>query len=143
MLAKSAALLSRGLINSTLSGLSGLEPLRWGGECWAAATAIRKRGMSRTKPHRRSSVDFTIIFLIYISATRVFFRRCHKVEPTIEWLLRLSPQLIGSVRFDHYLDGRVARPLNGLLHEPFLVWLRTARALHIDRPTKSPSSCRR
>jgi hypothetical protein len=40
-----------------------------GRECWAAATAIRiKQGMSRTKPHRRSSVDFRIIFLIYISA---------------------------------------------------------------------------
>jgi hypothetical protein len=45
-----------------------------------------------------------------------------EVEPTIEWLPRLSPQLIGSVRFDHYLDGWVARPLNGLLHEPFLDW---------------------
>ena len=56
------------------------------------------------------------------------------VEPTIEWLPRLSPQLIGSERFDHYLDGWVARPLNGLLHEPFLDWHRTARARHIDRP---------
>ena len=59
-----------------------------------------------------------------------------EVEPTIEWLPRLSPQLVGSVRFDHYLDGWVARPLIGLLHEPFLDWRRTARALHIDRPSK-------
>ena len=57
-----------------------------------------------------------------------------EVEPTIEWLSKLSPQLIGSVRFDNYLDSRVARPLNGLLHEPFLDWRRTARAIYIDRP---------
>ena len=56
------------------------------------------------------------------------------VEPTIEWLPRLSPQLIGSAPLDHYLGGWVARPLNGLLHEPFLDWHRTARARHIDRP---------
>jgi hypothetical protein len=56
------------------------------------------------------------------------------VEPTIEWLPRLSPQLIGSAPLDHYLGGWVARPLNGLLHEPFLNWHRTARACHIDRP---------
>ena len=37
------------------------------------------------------------------------------VEPTIEWLPRLSPQLVGSASSDHYLGGRVARPLNGLL----------------------------
>jgi hypothetical protein len=59
-----------------------------------------------------------------------------EVGPTIEWLSRLSPQLVGSARFDHYLDGRVARPLSGLLHEPFLDWCRTARALHIDQPLK-------
>ena len=57
-----------------------------------------------------------------------------EVEHTIEWLSRLSPQLIGSAPFDHYLDGWVARPLNGLLHELFLDWHRTARAIHIDRP---------
>ena len=61
-----------------------------------------------------------------------------EVEPTIEWLPRLSPQLIGSACFDHYLDGWVARPLNGLLHEPFLDWRRTARAPYIDRP---PNIC--
>ena len=32
----------------------------------------------------------------------------------------LSPQLVGSAFPDHYLDGRVARPLNGIPHEPFL-----------------------
>jgi hypothetical protein len=42
------------------------------------------------------------------------------VEPIIEWLPRLRPQLVGSASSDHYLDGRVARPLNGLPHEPFL-----------------------
>ena len=41
------------------------------------------------------------------------------VEPTIEWLPRLSPQLVGSAFSDHYLGGWVARPLNGLPHEPF------------------------
>ena len=41
-----------------------------------------------------------------------------EVKPTIEWLPRLSPQLVGSAPSDHYLDGRVARPLNGLPHEP-------------------------
>jgi hypothetical protein len=56
------------------------------------------------------------------------------VEPTIEWLPRLSPQLIGSAPLDHYLGGWVARPLNGLLHKPFLDWHLTARARHIDRP---------
>ena len=40
------------------------------------------------------------------------------VKPTIEWLPRLSPQLIGTVSSDHYLSSRVARPLNGLPHEP-------------------------
>ncbi len=42
-----------------------------------------------------------------------------EVEPLIEWLPRLSPQSIGSAPSDHYLDGRVARPLNGRPHEPF------------------------
>jgi len=41
-----------------------------------------------------------------------------KVKPTIEWLPRLNPQSIGSVPSDHYLGGRVARPVNGLPHEP-------------------------
>ena len=41
-----------------------------------------------------------------------------KIKPTIEWLPRLNPQLVGSVPFDHYLGGRVARPLNGLPHGP-------------------------
>ena len=57
-----------------------------------------------------------------------------EVKPTIGWFSRLSPQLIGSERFDHYLDGWAARPLTGLLHEPFLGWRRAARAIHIDRP---------
>jgi len=41
-----------------------------------------------------------------------------KVKPTIKWLPRLSPQLVGSVPSNHYLGGRVARLLNGLPHEP-------------------------
>ena len=40
------------------------------------------------------------------------------VKPTIEWLPRLSPQLVGSASSNHYLCGRVARPLNGLPHKP-------------------------
>jgi hypothetical protein len=69
-------------------------------------------------------------------ATFTMIAGMFEVEPTIEWLSRLSPQLIGSAPFDHYLDGWVARPLNGLLHELFLDWHRTARATHIDRPKK-------
>jgi hypothetical protein len=42
------------------------------------------------------------------------------VKPTIEWLQRLSPQLVGSASSDHYLGERVARPLNGLPLELFL-----------------------
>jgi hypothetical protein len=41
-----------------------------------------------------------------------------KVKPTMKWLPRLSPQLVGSVPPDHYLGGQVARLLNGLPHEP-------------------------
>jgi hypothetical protein len=55
------------------------------------------------------------------------------VEPTIEWLPRLSPQLVGSAFSDHYLGGRVARPLNGLPHKLFPDPYRTVRAPHIDR----------
>ena len=40
-----------------------------------------------------------------------------KVKPAIEWLPRLSPQLVGSVPSNHYLGGWVARLLNGLPHE--------------------------
>jgi hypothetical protein len=57
-----------------------------------------------------------------------------KVEPTIEWLPRLSPQLVGSASSDLYLNGWVARPLNGLPHEPFPDRHRTVRARHINRP---------
>jgi hypothetical protein len=57
------------------------------------------------------------------------------VEPTIEWLPRLSPQLIGSAPLDHYLGGWVARPLNGLLHEPFLNWHRTKISAIVSTPT--------
>ena len=41
-----------------------------------------------------------------------------KVKPTIVWLPRLSPQMVGSAPSNHYLGGRVARPLNGLPHAP-------------------------
>jgi hypothetical protein len=57
-----------------------------------------------------------------------------EVEPTIEWLPRLSPQLVGSAPSDHYLGGWEARPLNGLPHEPFPDRPRTVRARNIDRP---------
>jgi hypothetical protein len=40
--------------------------------------------------------------------------------------------MVGSAFSDHYLGGRVARPLNGLPHEPFLDPHRNIRALHID-----------
>jgi len=40
-----------------------------------------------------------------------------EVKPTIEWLQKLSPQImVGSAPSNHYLGGRVARPLNGLPH---------------------------
>ncbi len=55
------------------------------------------------------------------------------VEPIIDWLPRLSPHMVGSAFSDHYLGGRVARPLNGLPHEPFLDPHRTVGAPHIDR----------
>jgi len=62
------------------------------------------------------------------SPSRAFYMRAafsviagmFRVKPTIEWLPRLSPQLIGSASSDHYLGGRVARPLIGLPHELFL-----------------------
>ncbi len=57
-----------------------------------------------------------------------------ELEPLIEWLPRLNPQLIGSAPSDHYFDGRVARPLNSLPHEPFANTYRTVRARHTDRP---------
>ena len=55
------------------------------------------------------------------SPSRAFFMRTAfsviagmiKGKPAIEWLPRLSPQSIGYASSDHYLDGRVARPLNG------------------------------
>jgi hypothetical protein len=75
------------------------------------------------------------------SPSRAFYMRAASsviagmfgVEPTIEWLPRLSPHMVGSAFSDHYLGGRVARPLNGLPHEPFLDPHRTVRAPHIDR----------
>jgi hypothetical protein len=87
-----------------------LEPLRWGGECWAAATAIRiKRGMSRTKPHRRSSVDFTIIFLIYNSATRVFLRRCQVSKTKTGRSSRRSHRRCHyHLRFRHWICYRIS-----------------------------------
>jgi len=57
-----------------------------------------------------------------------------KVKPTIEWLPRLSPRLVGSVPPDHYLGSRVARPLNGLPHEPLTYRRWTVRGSHVDRP---------
>ena len=62
------------------------------------------------------------------SPSRAFYMRAASsviagmfgVEPTIERLPRLSPHMVGSAFSDHYLGGRVARPLNGLPHEPFL-----------------------
>ena len=87
---------------------------------------------------------FTIIKHPFIPSSlipsRAFYMRAafsvmagmFKVEPTIEWLPRLSPQLVGSASSDHYLNGWVARPLNGLPHEPFPDWHRTVRARHID-----------
>jgi hypothetical protein len=60
------------------------------------------------------------------SPSRVFYMRTAfsmsagmiEVKPTIEWLPRLSPQLVGSASSGHYLGSWVARPLNGLPHEP-------------------------
>ncbi len=53
-------------------------------------------------------------------------------ELTIEWFPRLSPHMDGSAFSGHYLGGWVARPLNGLAHEPFLDPHRTVRAPHIE-----------
>jgi len=62
------------------------------------------------------------------STSRVFYTRTAfsvdagmiKVKPTIVWLLRLSSQMVGSAPSNHYLGGRVARPLNGIPHEPLV-----------------------
>jgi len=43
-----------------------------------------------------------------------------EVKPTIVWLPRLSPQMVGSAPSDHYIGSRVARPLNGLPHKPLV-----------------------
>ena len=59
------------------------------------------------------------------SPSRAFYMRAASsviagmfgVKPIIEWLPRLSPHMVGSAFSDHYLGGRVARPLNGLPHE--------------------------
>ncbi len=56
---------------------------------------------------------------VYMHATISVVPGMIEVEPTIGWLPNLSPQSIGSALSDHYLDGRVARPLNGQPHEPF------------------------
>jgi hypothetical protein len=76
------------------------------------------------------------------SPSRAFYMRAafsvitgmFEVEPAIEWLPRLCPQLVGSASSDHYLGSRVARLLNGLPHDPFPDRHRTVRARCIYRP---------
>ena len=56
-----------------------------------------------------------------------------EVKPTIVWLPRLSPQMVGSAPSDHYLGSRVARPLNSLLHAPLAYRRWTVRGSQADR----------
>ena len=70
----------------------------------------------------------------YMRASFSVIASMFKVEPTIEWLPRLSPQLVGSAFSDHYLGGWVARPLNSLPHYPFPDRHRTIRGSQADQP---------